>query len=114
MNSAFDLDKLHAMRYGDADVERSILEDFLTITRDDEKQLAIYLDDNDYVNIRQCVHRIKGASHVVAATTLFEACESVEAATLDEARMPAAREQFAHALREVYASGEWLLSRRDW
>ena len=37
-----------------------------------------------------------------------------KAATLDEARMPAAREQFAQALREVYASGEWLLSRKDW
>ena len=100
-----DLAQLNEVTSGDASFERELLTDFVDSTRQDETDLRAAVARGDHAAARRCAHRIQGASCVIGAMELVDACAAIQSSAMagssteTEIPLPA----FDRALERVYA-----------
>jgi signal transduction histidine kinase/DNA-binding response OmpR family regulator len=69
---------LASMTASDGEVERQVMADFQEVSMQDEQELLHAYERGDVQTVARIAHRIKGASRMVGAVVLAEACESLE------------------------------------
>ena len=77
---AVDLAVLAEVTGGDADLEATLIDDFLASARTDLQALDDAFNLDDDTEARRRAHRVKGAARTVGATTMVDLAQQIEAA----------------------------------
>jgi HPt (histidine-containing phosphotransfer) domain-containing protein len=75
-----DVERLRTVTGDNTSFENELLIDFRDSTRTDADELRKALQEHDAKALARAAHRIKGASWVVGAIPLADACDKIESA----------------------------------
>lgn len=80
----FDPQIIVRVSRGDRAKERRILGEFLRVNAEDMQRLQRAVQEDDREEVRQLVHRVKGAAQTMGAHAFVQACQALEEAARGE------------------------------